>query len=111
MGRSLAGGIARERALLPADGDGIGRPGYALSATFHLTLLVAVVIGLPSLFRPLPPEDAPIAVQLVTIAPETRATHPNPNTPKPDAKPEVATVEAPTPKPEVKPEPPKPVCM
>ncbi|MBV8934909.1 MAG: energy transducer TonB, partial [Alphaproteobacteria bacterium] len=45
---------------------------------------------------------------LVTIAPETRATHPNPNLPRPDAKPDVPEAQAPPPKPQQKPEPPKP---
>jgi hypothetical protein len=53
-------------------------------------------------------EEMPVAVQLVTIAPETRATHPNPNTPRPDAKPEPPEVETPVAKPEPKPDPPKP---
>ena len=49
------------------------------------------------------------AVQLVTIAPETRATQPNPFKPKPEAKPE-PPVAAPAPKPEPKPEPPPPAA-
>jgi len=59
---------------------------------------------LPSLFRHKPLEDMPIAVDLVTIAPETRATQLNPFRPKPDAKPEPA-IAPPAPKPEPKPEP------
>jgi outer membrane biosynthesis protein TonB len=80
----------------------------ALSAMLHVVLGSLLIIGLPRLFDPPPLEDMPIAVQLVTIAPETRATHPNPNLPQPDAKPEVPEAEAPAPKPEPKPEPPKP---
>ena len=82
--------------------------GIALSASLHIALLAAVLLGLPNLFHHPPPEEAPIAVELVTIAPETRATHPNPFRPKPEAKPEPA-VAAPAPKPEPKPEPPQPV--
>jgi hypothetical protein len=87
---------------------GIGSRGIGLSAALHVVLGGFLIIGLPKLFDPPPPEEMPIAVQLVTIAPETRATHPNPNPPRPDAKPEVPEVEAPAPKPEPKPEPPKP---
>ena len=50
--------------------------------------LALVLFGLPTLFRQPPPQETPIAVQLVTIAPETRATQPNPFKPKPEAKPE-----------------------
>src|SRR5437660_10559895 len=87
--------------------EGIGSRGIALSAALHVVLSGFLIIGLPKLFDP-PVEEMPIAVQLVTIAPETRATHPNPNLPRPDAKPEVPEVEAPAPKPQPKPEPPKP---
>ena len=65
--------------------------------------------GLPSLFHRPPPQETPIAVQLVTIAPETRATQPNPFKPKPEAKPE-PPVAALAPKPEPKPEPPPPAA-
>jgi hypothetical protein len=51
----------------------------------------------------------PIAVQLVTIAPETKATQPNPYKPRADAKPNNIPVAPPAPKPEPKPEPPIPV--
>ena len=88
--------------------EGIGSRGIALSAALHVVLSGFLIIGLPKLFDPPPVEEMPIAVQLVTIAPETRATHPNPNLPRPDAKPEVPEVEAPAPKPLPKPEPPKP---
>src|SRR5690349_10635508 len=88
--------------------EGIGSLGLALSAVLHIMLGGVLIIGLPRLFDPPPVEEMPIAVQLVTIAPETRATHPNPNLPQPDAKPEVPETEAPAPKPTPKPEPPKP---
>ena len=98
-------GAAEDPDELPA---GIGSRGLALSAVLHVVLGSLLIIGLPKLFDPPPVEEMPIAVQLVTIAPETRATHPNPNLPRPDAKPEVPEVEAPAPKPLPKPEPPKP---
>ncbi len=81
--------------------------GFALSASLHIALLALVVFGLPSLFRRPPPDDAPIAVELVTIAPDTRATHPNPYRPQPEAKPE-PPIAAPAPKPQPKPAPPPP---
>ena len=87
--------------------SGITSLGIALSAALHLVLGATLIIGLPRLFNPPPPEEMPIAVQLVTIAPETRATRPNPN-PRPEAKPEPPAVEPPIAKPEPKPEPPKP---
>ena len=82
--------------------------GIAASAVMHVAVLLLIVLGLPTLFRPAVPEDQPIAVELVTIAPETRATHPNQNTPKPNAKPEIPQNAAPAPKPSPKPEPPPP---
>src|SRR5229473_781154 len=84
---------------------GITSRGIALSAALHIVLGGLLIMGLPKLFDPPAPREMPVAVQLVTIAPETRATHPNPNPPRPDAKPEVPEVEAPAPKPEPKPEP------
>jgi outer membrane biosynthesis protein TonB len=98
-------GALEEPDELPA---GIGSRGIALSAALHIVLGGFLIVGLPRLFDPPPLEEMPIAVELVTIAPETRATHPNPNLPRPDAKPEVPEVEAPAPKPQPKPEPPKP---
>ena len=83
--------------------------GLALSAVLHGGIVALVLFGLPSLFRRPPPPETPIAVQLVTIAPETRATQPNPFKPKPEAKPE-PPVAAPAPKPEPKPEPPPPAA-
>src|SRR5919205_3030407 len=85
--------------------DPMPRGGIALSAGLHMGPFVLLVLGLPSLFRHKPLEDMPIAVDLVTIAPETRATQLNPFRPKPDAKPEPA-VAPPAPKPEPNPQPP-----
>jgi hypothetical protein len=103
---------AVERAVTPgtpgAKATDMTPGGIALSATLHLGLLALILFGLPSLFHHPPPQETPIAVALVTIAPETRATHPNPFRPKPEAKPE-PPVAAPAPKPEPKPEPPQPV--
>ncbi|MBV9551625.1 MAG: hypothetical protein JO032_02415 [Alphaproteobacteria bacterium] len=82
--------------------------GIAASALMHIGIFALIIIGLPTLFRPPLPEDQPIAVELVTIAPETRATRPNPNQPKPHAKPDVPLTAAEAPKPVPKPEPPPP---
>ena len=109
MSLALAEPVLTGAAEVP-DGlpPGIGSRGMVLSAVLHVVLGSLLIIGLPRLFDPAPPEEMPIAVQLVTVAPETRATHPNPNLPRPDAKPEVPEVEAPAPKPQPKPEPPIP---
>jgi hypothetical protein len=82
--------------------------GIAASAVMHLGIFALIILGLPTLSRPPIPEDQPIAVELVTIAPETRATHPNPNMPKPNAKPDIPLNTAEAPKPVPKPEPPPP---
>ncbi|HEX3882324.1 MAG TPA: energy transducer TonB [Stellaceae bacterium] len=81
--------------------------GIAASAVMHVGLIALILIGLPTLFHPPPPQDQPIAVELVTIAPETRATHPNPNRPIPDAKPEPPQPLPPAPVPPPKPVPPQ----
>jgi hypothetical protein len=89
------------------------RQGFICSAVLHLMVVLAAVIGLPRFFQPKVLEEQPIAVQLVNIAPETRATQKNPMPPVPDVKPDVAQTEPPpkpqppTPEPP-KPEPPKP---
>jgi hypothetical protein len=88
------------------------RGSFICSAVLHLMVVLAAVIGLPRLFEPKVLADQPIAVQLVNVAPETRATQKNPTPPVPDQKPEVAQTEPP-PKPQpppepLKPEPPKP---
>jgi outer membrane biosynthesis protein TonB len=88
--------------------DGISSRGIVLSAALHVAIVGVLITGLPRLFAPPPVEEMPVAVELVTIAPETRATHPNPNLPQADAKPEVPEPETPAPKPQPKPEPPKP---
>jgi hypothetical protein len=88
--------------------DGIGRRGLALSAALHLSLGAVLVLGLPTLFSPRTPEEMPIAVQLVTMGPETRATHPNPNMPQREAKLEPPLPGPPAEKPPPQPTPPKP---
>ena len=101
--------VRGDRVRLPATpARDMTRGGLAMSAVLHVGVLALVVVGLPTLFHHPPPEDTPIAVSLVTIAPETRATHPNPFRPKADAKPDVP-IAAPAPKPEPKPQPAKPV--
>jgi outer membrane biosynthesis protein TonB len=81
------------------------RTAYVISGALHVGVLILAVVGLPALFPPKPLEDQPIAVQLVTMAPETRATKVNRERPRPNAKPdEVAQKETP-PAPKPKPEP------
>src|SRR5437667_8436280 len=88
--------------------DGITPRGVALSVALHLVLGTLLILGLPRLFDPPIPEDLPVAVQLVTLAPETRATRPNPN-PRPNAKPDPPVADAPVTKPEPEPPVPTPV--
>lgn len=80
--------------------------GIALSATLHVGLLALVLLGLPNLFRMPPPEETPIAVELVTIAPHTKATHPNRFRPVPKTRPEPPKA-PPAPVPPAKPAPPQ----
>ncbi len=84
------------------------RQSFICSAVLHLMVVLAAVIGLPRLFEPKVIEEQPIAVQLVNIAPETRATQKNPTPPVPDQKPDVAQTEPPPKPPPPTPEPPKP---
>jgi outer membrane biosynthesis protein TonB len=65
---------------------GVGGRGLVLSAALHLTLGTLIIFGLPVLFHPPEPQEMPIAVQLVTMGPQTRAIHPNPNMPVREAK-------------------------
>ncbi len=88
--------------------DGVGRRGLAFSAALHLILGGVFILGLPTLFHPPTPQEMPIAVQLVTIGPETRATHPNPNMPEREAQPIVPVPGPPGPKPVPEASPPKP---
>ena len=109
MSVAIAGPVPTRRAAVPDElSDGMSNRGVALSAALHVVLGTLLIVGLPKLFDPPAPEEMPVAVQLVTIAPETRATRPNPNQPRPDAKPEIPDAETPVAKPEPKPEPPPP---
>lgn len=99
------------------------RGSFLFSAVLHVAVVLAFVFGLPRLFESKLPEDEPIAVQLVNIAPETKASEVNTAPPTPHAKPELAQAEPhkaepkpeppppppPPPKVEPKPAPPKPV--
>ncbi|HEY3910030.1 MAG TPA: hypothetical protein VGM07_09080 [Stellaceae bacterium] len=89
--------------------DGMGRRGLVLSAALHLVLGGIFILGLPTLFHPPAPQQMPIAVQLVTIGPETRATHPNPERPQREAKPIAPVPGPPGPKPKPQTAPPKPL--
>jgi hypothetical protein len=84
------------------------RGGYIFSAVLHLSILLAIVFGLPQIFQRKLPEETPIVVELVNVAPETRATQVNKTPPRPN-KPDKVAENEPPPKPEPpKPEPPKP---
>jgi hypothetical protein len=87
-----------------------GIPGrvFVYSAVFHIAVAV-MLYGLVHwhIFDRRIEEETPLVVQLVNVAPETRATQLTQTPPKPDKPPEVAQVETPKP-PEPKPEPPKP---
>ena len=78
---------------------GVAPRGVALSVALHLVLGTLLILGMPRLFDPPIPEEMPVVVQLVTIAPETRATRPNPTPPRPNAKPEPPIADAPVTKP------------
>jgi outer membrane biosynthesis protein TonB len=108
MSMAIAEPVPARPAIVPDERPGgITSRGIALSAALHVVLGGLLIAGLPRLFDPPAPQDMPVAVQLVTIAPETRATRPNPN-PRPDAKPEIPDAEPPLAKPEPKPDPPTP---
>ncbi|HWD57410.1 MAG TPA: hypothetical protein VG308_03965 [Stellaceae bacterium] len=102
--------MALERVVAVDSGTRDVTPGgIVASAVMHIAIFVLIIVGLPTLFRPKVPEEQPIAVELVTIAPETHATRVNPNIPVPKAKPDVPPVEAaPAPVPQPKPAPPPP---
>ena len=101
--------LIEEPLILDAMPDGIARRGVAFSVALHLVLGGLFILGLPRLFDPPPPEDMPVAVELVTVAPETRATRPNPNPPRPNAKPDEPLTDAPMTKPQPEPPVPAPV--
>jgi hypothetical protein len=106
MSVATIGSIGIEDDLAPASAISGRMPGgIALSAMMHLGLATLILIGLPNLFRPPMPVDTPIAVELVNIGPETRATHPNPHRPVAKAKPIPPPPTPPAPVPEPKPVP------
>ena len=85
------------------------RTGYIASGALHVLIVLLFLVGLPNFFKRDLPQDMPLVVQLVKLAPETRATQIAKTPPKPDAKPEVVDDTPPPPKPvPPKPEPPKP---
>src|SRR6185312_13995658 len=86
---------SRAEAIMPERGS------FLYSMILHVAVVLAFVFGLPTLFEAKIPDDEPIAVQLVNLAPETHATQVNPAPPVPQAKPELAQNEP-------KPQPPKP---
>lgn len=88
------------------------RRGVLFSAGLHIAVLLFAYLQLWYLLFPSPPiEETPIAVELVNLAPQTRATAVTKTPPKPNAKPDpqLAQESPPPPKPEPpKPEPPPP---
>src|SRR5271163_2218402 len=61
-------GLTEEPVVREAMPDSIAPPGIALSVALHIVLGSLFIFGLPRLFAPPPPEDMPVAVELVTIA-------------------------------------------
>jgi hypothetical protein len=86
-----------------------GMPGrvYGYSAIFHVAVILLLYgLGRWHFFDRELAEETPIVVQIVNLAPQTRATQVNPTPPQPEKPPEVAQAEPPKPEPP-KPEPPK----
>jgi hypothetical protein len=92
-------GLTEEPAAPEAMPDAVAPRGIALSVALHLVLGSLFIFGLPRLFAPPTPEEMPVAVELVMIAPETQARRLS-SPPRPDAKPEVPTADAPVTKPD-----------
>jgi hypothetical protein len=88
------------------------RRGLIYSAVLHLAVVLAVVLGLPSIFQARFDEQQPIVVRLVNIGPKTLATLKTFTPPTEKAAPKVAEAEPkkPTPPapPQSKPAPPPP---
>ena len=73
------------------------RGGYLLSFLLHALFFTAVIVGLPDFLKSKPlPEETAIAVQLVNLADQTRATQRNPH---PVEKAKIDTPPPPTPSP------------
>jgi outer membrane biosynthesis protein TonB len=85
----------------------MNRDSYLFSAGLHVAVITVAFFGLPSLFKPEPPEVQPIIVSVVNISDVTRATKPNAQPQKIEPKKEEVADVPPTPPPP-KPEPPKP---
>jgi hypothetical protein len=89
------------------DTGGIETQGYVSSALFHVAVVTTLyAVAYLHLFPSPPAEEQPIVVEVVNLAPETRATQDNPKPAKTE-KPDEKTVEAPPP-PKKKPDVPKP---
>jgi hypothetical protein len=81
------------------------RRGAVWSAVLHVLVMLVVILGLPHFARELP-EDAPIPVEIVTVADKTTQKDRPPEPPQPP-KPQVKPPEPQQAQP--KPEPPKPI--
>jgi hypothetical protein len=82
------------------------RGSFIFSTAIHLVVVALIFVHIPLFDRPLP-EETPIVVELVNLAPETRATQRTETPPVPKKPEKVAEAEPPKPEPP-KPEPPKP---
>jgi len=82
------------------------RGSFLFSFALHVLVVALIFVQIPLFQRPLP-EEAPIVVELVNLAPETHATQKTETPPTPKKPTEVAQAEPPKPTPP-KPEPPKP---
>ncbi len=91
------------------DTGGIEAREFVYSVGFHVTVAAALYALLHTSFFELQPlEDVPVAVRIVNLAPETRATQVNPKPEKTENPVEkAAEVPQPPPPPQAKPEPPK----
>jgi outer membrane biosynthesis protein TonB len=82
------------------------RRNVILSLLFHATVVVVALVGLPDISKRDLISDAPIAVDIVNVAPETNVPPP---APKPEPKPEPPkAAPPPPPKPQAAPLPPPP---
>lgn len=75
------------------------RRGLILSAVLHLLVVLAVVLGLPSVFETHVDEEQPLVVEVVNIGPKTLATMKAFTPPKPKAPPKVVQAQQPKPTP------------
>ncbi|HEV2161749.1 MAG TPA: cell envelope integrity protein TolA [Stellaceae bacterium] len=75
------------------------RRGLILSAVLHLLVVLAVVLGLPSVFETHIDEEQPLVVEVVNIGPKTLATMKAFTPPKPKAPPKVVQAQQPKPTP------------